>query len=251
MDIGKYFKNLTIELESLKDRVRHYIKNNHWQSDGEWKESVLRTVLKRHLPKNIGVGRGFIANIDHASTQIDVLLYDNSKPILFQDGDFVIITPDTAKGIIEVKTKIRGKKDLRTAINKISEIAELTNPTPGIGKDQFFGLFSYEDCLSNHDVVLEILQKCVNGQRQRVVNCISLGKHYFVRYWPTRPAGQFSKWHSYHLENKAPAYFIHNVIDHLSPKWASDNIDVWYPEDGKENHKTGEIILPLPHQITD
>lgn len=107
MNIENYFKNLTIELESLKDRVRLYIEDAHWQSDGEWKESVLRTTLKRHLPKNVGVGRGFIVNFEQATTQIDILLYDNSKPILFQDGDFIIITPDSAKGVIEVKTKIK------------------------------------------------------------------------------------------------------------------------------------------------
>jgi hypothetical protein len=83
MDIENYFKNLTTELESLKDRVRLYIGDAHWQSDGEWKESVIRTILKRHLPKNIGVGSGFIVNVEQTTTQIDILLYDNSKPILF------------------------------------------------------------------------------------------------------------------------------------------------------------------------
>ncbi|MBN2845549.1 MAG: hypothetical protein JXQ25_06135 [Deltaproteobacteria bacterium] len=251
MDIENYFKNLTTELESLKDRVRLYIEDAHWQSDGEWKESVLRTVLKRHLPQNIGVGRGFIVNVEYASTQIDILLYDNSKPILFQDGDFVIITPDTAKGVIEVKTKLWQQGDLRNAINKISEIAQFINSTNAYGKDQFFGLFSYEDAEFNTDSVLGILQECVNGQRQRIVNCISIGSNYFVRFWPNRLFGQFPKWHSYQLENKAPAYFIHNVIDHLYPKWTSDNNDVWYPENGKENYQIGEIDLPLPHQITD
>ena len=57
MNINQYFKNLTDELTSLKDRIRHYIEDAHWQSDGEWKESVLRTILRRHLPKNIGIGR--------------------------------------------------------------------------------------------------------------------------------------------------------------------------------------------------
>jgi hypothetical protein len=250
MNIENYFKNLTLELESLKDRVRLYIEDAHWQSDGEWKESVLRTILRRHLPKNIGIGRGFIVNVDQASTQIDILLYDNSKPILFQDGDFIIITPDAAKGVIEVKTKFWQQDDLRDAINKISEISQFINPT-SYGKDQFFGLFAYEDSSFSTDSVLGILQECVNGQKQRIVNCISFGKNYFVRYWPSPPLGQLPKWNSYQLENKASAYFVHNVIDHLCPKWVSDNINVWYPENGKENYIIDEINLPLPHQITD
>ena len=249
MNIEKYFRNLTSEIESLKDRVRLYIDDAHWQSDGEWKESVLRTILKRHLPKNIGVGRGFVVNVDKATTQIDILLYDNSKPILFQDGDFIIITPDAAKGAIEVKTKLWQQADLSKAINKLSDIAQFINPASSYGKDQFFGLFSYEETLFNTDSVLGILQDCVNGQNQRIVHCISLGLNYFVRYWPESLFGQFPKWHSYQLGNKAPAYFVHNVIDHLCPKWASDNNNVWYPENGKENYKISEIALPKPDQI--
>lgn len=251
MNIENYFKDLTKELESLKDRVRHFIGNAHWQSDGELKESVLRSILRRYLPSNIGVGRGFVVNVERPSTQIDVLLYDNTKPILFQDGDFVIITTDSVRGVIEVKTKFWQPNKLREAINKLSEIAEFVNPVSTHGKEQFFGLFAYENPDFSTDSVLEILQECVNGQKQRVVNCISFGKNYFVRYWPDPPIGQFPKWHEYQLEDKASAYFIHNVIDHLCPQWASDNNDVWYPEDGKENYKTGEINLPLPHQITD
>jgi len=248
MNIGNYFKNLTTELDSLKDRVRLYIDDAHWQSDGEWKESVLRTILRRHLPKNIGVGRGFIVNVKKASTQIDILLYENSKPILFQDGDFIIITPDATKGVIEVKTKLQRKQDLKKAINKISKISQFVNTNSAYGKNQFWGLFSYEEPAFSIDAVLGTLQDCVNGQRERVLNCISLGKNYFVRYWP-RLDYQFPKWHSYHLQNKAPAYFIHNVIDHLYPQWTSDNTNVWYPEDSKEDYKTGEILLPKPDQI--
>jgi hypothetical protein len=253
MDIENYFKNLTNEIESLKDRVRHCIDDVHWLSDGEWKESVLRAILRRHLPRDIGVGRGFIVNIEQTSTQIDILLYDKTRPILFQDGDFIIITLDTAKGVIEVKTKIRQQNELRDALNKLCGIAQFINPISVYGKNQFFGLFSYEEVSFNRDTVLEIVQDCVNGQHQRVVNCLSFGKHYFVRYWPTQPNTSgvhgYNKWHAYHLENKAPAYFIHNVIDHLCPQWASDNNDVWYPEDGKENYKISDKFLYKPEQI--
>jgi hypothetical protein len=250
MNIKKYFTNLTLELESLKDRVRDYIDDAHWLSDGEWKESVIRTILRRHLPSNIGVGRGFVVNVDQCSTQIDVLLYDKSKPVLFQDGDFLVITRDAARGAIEVKTKIRTRKDLEDAINKLSDIALLIDPEPGSNyyKERFFGLFSYEPLGFNTSEVLNSVQQCVGGQYQRIVNCISLGKDYFIRFWPSDPKSSagfhnYDKWHSYNLQNKAPAYFVHNVIDHLCPQWANENIDIWYPEEGKEDHKLSEIHL--------
>ena len=253
MNIEKYFINLTNELSALKDRVRHYIDDAHWLSDGEWKESVIRTILRRHLPTNIGVGRGFIVKTEQASTQIDVLLYDKTKPILFQDGDFIIITPDTVRGIIEVKTKIRQKGDLEKALNKLSEINQFLNPTASYDDTRFLGLFSYEKPPFNLDTILETLQDCVNGQHQRTINCISLGENFFVRYWPKEPntpgLNPYNRWHSYNLENKAPAYFIHNVVDHLCPQWTSDNINVWYPENGKEDYKISDIFFYKAEQI--
>ena len=170
MNIEEYFKNLTSEMTSLKNRVRHYIDDAHWLSDGEWKESVIRTILRRHLPNSIGVGRGFIVNIEQASTQIDILLYDKSKPILFQDGDFIIITPDTVKGVIEIKTKFWRKIDFQKALNKLSQISEFLNPSASYDETHFFGLFSYEKPRFNTDKVLEIIQDCVNGQYQRIIN---------------------------------------------------------------------------------
>lgn len=251
MDIENYFISLTNELTALKNRVRHYIATKHWLSDGEWKESVIRSVLKRHLPNNIGVGRGFVVNGDNVSTQIDILLYDNTEPILFQDGDFVIITPSSFKGAIEVKPKFWQYNKLTQAINKLSDIAEFVNPISTYGKKQFIGLFSYETPNLNILKSLDKLQLCVNGQSQRIINCISFGESYFIRYWPDPPNVQnHNMWYAYKLPQKAPAYFIHNVIDHLYPEWASKNNEVLYPSVGKESCKIGEKFLYLPHQIT-
>lgn len=251
MNIEEYFKNLTNELSSLKDRVRHYIDDAHWLSDGEWKESVLRAILRRHLPKNIGIGRGFIVDTERASKQIDVLLYDYSKPILFQDGDFVIITSDSVLGIIEVKTKIRQKNDLQVALQKLAENCKMIKASIHHNERRFSGLFSYEQPDFNPQNVLQILQSVVNWEREKVINCISLGKNFFIRYWPFAPGSpgieNYSKWHLYNLQNKAPAYFIHNVIDHLCPQWATENVNVWYPEDGKENHKIADISFDIDY----
>lgn len=253
MDIEKYFINLTNELSALKDRVRHYIEEAHWLSDGEWKESVIRTILKRHLPSDIGVGRGFIVKTDQASTQVDILLYDKTKPVLFQDGDFIIITSDTVRGVIEVKTKFHQRTDFKNALNKLSQLNQFLNPTASYDSKRFWGLFSYENPSFTIETVLEDLKECVNGQHQRTINCISLGENYFVRFWPTEPNTpglvNYMRWHSYNLQNKAPAYFIHNVVDHLCPQWTSANNDIWYPENGKENYKIADISFYKAEQI--
>ncbi len=81
MDLNIYFESLGREIDSLKLRVRDLIANRHWQTDGEWKESVLRQVLRRHLPAAAIIGRGFVISGDDVTTQLDVLIHDGVNPI--------------------------------------------------------------------------------------------------------------------------------------------------------------------------
>jgi hypothetical protein len=106
METAAHYRSLSLEIEALKGRVRQLIQSHHWQTDGEWKETVLRSVLRRHLPPSIGVGRGFIVGERAPSTQIDVLLYDTTYPLLHQDGDLVFVVPDAVRAIIEVKATL-------------------------------------------------------------------------------------------------------------------------------------------------
>lgn len=46
MDPTIHFKSLALELNALKDRVRNFIDDAHWLTDGEWKEAVLRAMLR-------------------------------------------------------------------------------------------------------------------------------------------------------------------------------------------------------------
>ena len=58
--VSDYFRSITLEFQALKYRVRHLIRDQHWLTDGEWKESVLRAVLDDICLQNIGVGKGFV-----------------------------------------------------------------------------------------------------------------------------------------------------------------------------------------------
>jgi hypothetical protein len=82
MNIEQYFRSLGSEVEALKSRVRDLKDSTHWQTDGEWKESVLRTVLRRNLPDSIGVGNGFVVAGHRSSHQLDIIVYERSAPIL-------------------------------------------------------------------------------------------------------------------------------------------------------------------------
>jgi hypothetical protein len=127
MRIENYFRSLTAEVEALKDRVRQLIEDRHWQTDGEWKESVVRQMLRRHLPASASVGRGFVVTATQSSHQLDVLVFDSSKPVLFKDGDLVFVTPDAVFGVIEVKSRAT-QRILATAAEKLADDMLLTLP---------------------------------------------------------------------------------------------------------------------------
>ena len=247
MDTTTYFKSLTAELDALKNRVRNFIAGAHWQTDGEWKESVLRSLLRRCLPENIRVGRGFVVGPNATSNQIDVLIYSANKPVLFRDGDLVFITHDALIGMIEVKTSVN-KQIFKEAVLKLAENADRVIPH---GRNtKLIGLFAYDNDGVTHDDALRALQDAAHGEVKRVVDISTFGSDLFTRWWqlePNRNGGsgrqRVDRWHAYEIKSMAPAYFIHNVLEFLNPESVLQNQDVWFPEEGKESRKVGEIGL--------
>ena len=92
----QYHRSISAELKAAQDRVRNLIGSTHWQSDGEHKEAILRKVLGLYLPETLRIGRGFVSCSSGNTAQIDILISDTSKPTLFKDNDFVIVTSDVA-----------------------------------------------------------------------------------------------------------------------------------------------------------
>lgn len=242
MDNIAYFESLTSEIKSLQNRIRNFIGNAHWQSDGEWKESVLKSILRRYLPNHVGVGSGFIITPDGPSTQIDILIYDKSKPILFSDGDFVLVTQDATLGIIEVKTKVRST-ELPDVLRKLDANVSLSRKGYACVQP-FFGLFVYECQNFASARTLATIKDVFKGMHANTINFLCFDKSFFIRYWnhdPTYPSNSYYRWHCYNLNRMAPAYFIHNVIEHTCHYSVLMNNDLWFPSQGKEPNKIAEI----------
>lgn len=237
MNVENYFKSITLELNGLRDRVRNFIDDSHWLTDGEWKESVLRSFLNKNIAQSLTVGRGFIVTPSGPTTQIDVLIYDVDSPVLFRDGDLVFISPEAVRGIIEVKTNIE-MSGLKLSLKKLRDIGEKINRGP---RRSLFGLFAYESEIASNDRALTQLRS-VCTYPYGITDILCLGASNFIKFWhhnPIRRNEKYEKWHSYKLENMAYGYFIHNILVDLSPKIIEDYL--WFPENGKEISKDGEI----------
>ena len=243
MDINAYYKSLSNELISLKDRIRYIINGDNWQADGEWKESVLRSVLRRHLPLSIEDGSGFIVSPDSHSKQIDVLLYDSSAPVIFKEGDLSFVPANAVRGIIEVKSKIPNKSFLKEALQKLSDKAEfISGEVPAETPKPFVGLFAYESGSigDKHigECLFEASQKEGSNSNNRIVNHVSINTSQFSKYWANNPAEAFGsnycKWHIYNFPEKSFGYFIQNVVHSCSIDSMLGSPMLWFPREGKE-----------------
>lgn len=243
-DFGSFHRSVTEELYSIKDRIRDLV--NHWPTDGEHKEVALRSVLRRHLPGSVSIGRGFIVTEDQSSTQIDILIVDTAKPTLFRDGDLLIVTPDAVLGLVEVKTAQRSRSEVAKTLEKLSTNVRMCREATG-KNSVWSGLFIFEGDTCDQQQLLRAAGDAYKTTRQEV-NCISSGKNLFIRYWSSGEAvfsaEQGPVWHSYTLPGVAPSYFMGNLIDSVSSVDHSTAGFAWFPMvGGKEQHR--DYYLPL------
>lgn len=247
-----YHRSIARELEATKNRVRDLIGNLHWQSDGEHKEAVLRKALRNYLPENVLVGKGFVcykSGNSQTSKQLDILITSKLKPTLFKDGEFVIVTPDAVKAIIEVKTKISSWNELLEALKKLGEDAQrIRNEKNCWGENCWAGLFIYDDISVGYQALLEACRVAANQDMLRAVNCISGGASKFIRFWKNGTEAnspvEGPVWHAYDLEGLAPAYFLSNLVWHVTPGMQRDMQYAWFPiEGGKETRRRWYIPL--------
>ena len=232
-DYLEYHKSIASEFKAYQNRVRNLIGNKHWGEEGRYKEIILMNYLKRVLPKNVSVGTGFVQGNNNLSTQIDIIIYDNTFPVLFSEGDFVVTVPENVVAIIEVKTKIHNN-NLKEIVKKASNNGEIIFSSTQ--RDIFNGIFSYEysdrkDHLKYQFNNLNyftlptqeddewIWTEKTNSQ----VNHILLGSSIFIKFYPytrIRRANDFDvnepHLNIYDMKNDlALAYFISNLQEFI------------------------------------
>lgn len=231
-DYLEYQKSIAAEFKAYEKRVRNLIDANHWGEEGRYKEIILMNYLKRVLPQNLSVGTGFVRNGKNITSQIDIIIYDNSFPVLFSEGDFVITTPENVMGIIEVKSNISSSDFLniieKSNINGTIILGELD-------RYLFNGIFSY-NIRNHHQNYIENLKgndflskgtspssfQNVFRKDCSLVNHISLGDEYFVKLWGTEVSYKElnTPYYSfYKLPSRlAFSYFLSNLQDSIIRK---------------------------------
>ena len=244
----EYQKSLSKELLSIKDRLRNFIDDHHWPEDGRYKEIILSDILRKHLPKSVSVGTGFVMGEQGLSTQVDIIIYRNDVPVMLQQADFVIVVPEAVLGIIEVKSCIMGATQLTQVIEKLSAVSEIAC------KPIFAGVFSFEGYggLLNRIVNQQVRSALIRSNGK--VNHLCVGENCFIKYWPgdsPTQANVMPHYSFYKIEALSFGYFISNLVEDVYIVTVGANLprtltSMFYPiEKTKEAHKKTEVSIEI------
>lgn len=107
----------------------------HKPTRGTFAESLLRDVIAEFLPQRYAAATGFIMDRSKRSNQMDIIIYDQltDSPV-FRDGSFVVLTPGTAKLVIEVKSELTGGEsdsEIEKAFKNIGSAKQLDSKIRG------------------------------------------------------------------------------------------------------------------------
>lgn len=255
IDLLDFYKSIGSELTAVKNRVRHLIGRRHWGKEGEYKEAILRNVIRRFLPKNYSIGTGFVAahdgEINYITSQIDIIIYDNTNPTLFQEGDFIIVTPQAVRAVIEVKTQIYSSK-FEKIVRRIIEDARLIrhnqgkiyecNPV-GIPEEKpqglFIGLFSYGTTKKVNFLYETIKEIGIKEKNKNIklpleryfINNIVLSSDYYISFKEHKESDYMLT--LYNMKNLSYPNFITNILRNLSflPVYMAPGVWVPFNED--------------------
>lgn len=236
----EYQRTITLEIKALQDRVRLLIADGNWAEEGRYKEAILKGIIQRQLPAQLSIGTGFIVSEENnelkRSKQIDLIIYDNTVPLLFKEGDFIVTTPFNVKGIVEVKSQLPNSQD------KLIQIFSNANHNGNmLLGNTFNGIFIYNQ--GNITIPSDNIstQTIINGLKSSFgnINHICIGENLFIRFWDNgnpqrRPSP--SCYSCYNIENLSFSYFISNLLDTITEN-TFDREWFRYPlHEGKERY---------------
>jgi hypothetical protein len=187
MNLSSVFRKISrafsIEFDELSKEISHNL------SSGESRESVLVSLLRKYLPKRVGIDHGFIIDaLGQESRELDIVIYDNTVCTIFEVNNVKYFPCEAVLAVGEVKSEIDSNSKLNDALGKIksAKILDRTNrgtnkPITGPGlsikgiafdpqkyhRDQIFGFIFTSSGLQKETLLNGI--QLFNSQKPRTV----------------------------------------------------------------------------------
>lgn len=208
--IPDFQKSIWEELDIIKNRVRNLIwEANRWD-EWRYKEKILQKAIRQYLPRDFSIWSWFIVEkIDrnvHISTQQDIIIYDNSYPVVFSEWDFVITTPSSVRAIIEVKSNIASYNKLNQIISKFSRIDDFVDFH---NYNIFRWLFSYGTSINLRNIK-NTIDTHIDKEKLHYLNHISLNNDYFMKY--RKDEEELKYFSLYKIDWYSFSYFLSNLL---------------------------------------
>lgn len=130
-DLTGYAALFGESLTSKVDLLERLIGSAHYPSLGQYKEKLLADAIRDFLPRTVAVDTGFVLfpHVNNnppaagkfydalnqsafaVSRQCDILIHDViNYPVIFRDGNFVVVRPEAVRAVIEVKGSLNGRE---------------------------------------------------------------------------------------------------------------------------------------------
>jgi hypothetical protein len=155
--VRQFFNSETKALLALYKNIETLIPaakksgSGHVAEEGRYIESILRSFLNKHLPKDLKAYSGFIlrpatktgkhdrsrrqTEIDQHSQQIDIIIYDHKNyPVFETFEEFAIVPPEGVVGIVSVKKNLYNyqiEDELKSLMNA-AELCKVKSYNGGI-----------------------------------------------------------------------------------------------------------------------
>lgn len=219
-----YLESISGELASQCKRVRQLIGNRHWLSDGTHHESVLCSLISRHIGSRFQITKGFVlptAGVERISKEQDILIIDPTieAPIFHQYG-LTIVDPRTVVAAISVKATLR-HKSLEDGLLGLSSIDcrrdGLASDHGSLWRAIFF--FSTEDAFAKSPS--QVASKlCDYAEKHNVpapkfLNFICVNEHYVLKYEQEQEQAQV-RGNAWEYGQLSASIFLANLADHLA-----------------------------------
>lgn len=114
MSITTYYELEAVRMMSESEKVSLFTK--HSGSVGAYREAILRSYVKGHVPGRFRTSSGFITDhgpesaqiYDVSSLQLDCVVYDGWEHAPLLDADeFAVVEPEAVAAVVEVKSNLR------------------------------------------------------------------------------------------------------------------------------------------------
>lgn len=186
--ILSYCSGTAREFEARLNRVRNFV-TNHNLSSGTANETILRNFLAQLSSKRFSVGQGFIYAMSESpkvSKQCDILVYDHENyPLIHSESGIDIVFPESARMVIEVKTKLTSDT-LKDALENITSVRKINLTINGV-------IFAFQSLSEN--TILNSLK--INSKNLEIstapISILILDKGLILHRWPGSDLGGTGK----------------------------------------------------------